>query len=271
VSTYAVGDVQGCYQELVQLLKEIGFNPKQDTIWFLGDLVNRGPSSLEVVQLVRSFGESSKLVLGNHDLHFLAIYFGGHSANKNDTFIDLLEATEVDQIANWYCKQPLLAIDKNLGYAMVHAGIPHFWGLKKALSLASEVSTQINGAQRIDFFRRMYGNKPDVWSDDLKGMDRLRLITNYLTRMRLTNDQGQLNFSHKGQLSDAPPGWHPWYQLKRKKSLEFTVLFGHWAALNNGTGRSDVIALDTGCVWGRELTAFCLETKQIYSVPSQLN
>jgi len=261
MATYAIGDVQGCYLELNALLDRLQFDPVRDRIWFLGDLINRGPDNLAVVEFVRSLGSSATTVLGNHDLHFLAIVLGGHTPNKSDTFTDLLESDDVQEIAQWFCQQPLLVKDESLGYVMTHAGIPHLWDLRKASELAAEVEKAYRGKKQRDYFSQMYGNEPACWSDKLKGMDRLRAITNYLTRMRLMTADGTLEFAHKGPLSEAPPGTVPWYELRAQHPLGVTTLFGHWAALEGVTGAADVIALDTGCVWGRELTALCLETK----------
>jgi bis(5'-nucleosyl)-tetraphosphatase (symmetrical) len=269
VATYAIGDVQGCYAELGDLLEQVRFDPVADRLWLLGDLINRGPESLRVVRLVRSLGESATTVLGNHDLHFLAIHLGGHSLNRNDTFVDLLNSAEVDEIADWYCQQPLIFVDQALGYAMVHAGIPHIWNLEQAMGLAAEVEAAIRGKKRAAYFQRMYGDKPDQWDDSCTGMARLRVITNYLTRMRLLDDEGRMNFSDKGRLRDAPTGWQPWYEMRMQHPLSVKLLFGHWAALESGTGYADVVALDTGCVWGRELTALCLETGKRHVVPAR--
>ena len=266
MSTYAIGDIQGCYAEFSKLLETVRFDPGSDCLWLLGDLVNRGPESLRVVQLVRSLSQSVVTVLGNHDLHFLAIHLGGHSMNKNDTFVDLLESEEADEIADWYCQQPLIVADPGLGYAMVHAGIPHIWSLERAMAYAAEVEEVIRGEKRAEYFRDMYGNRPDHWSDQFRGIDRLRVVTNYLTRMRLLDPNARMNFSHKGSLSDAPEGWRPWYELRVQQPLPIKLLFGHWAALEGGTGFADVIGLDTGCVWGRELTALCLETGERHVV-----
>ena len=269
MATYAIGDVQGCYGELCDLLEKVRFDAGCDCLWLLGDLINRGPDSLGVVRLVRSLGESARTVLGNHDLHFLAIHLGGHSLNRNDTFVDVLQADEVDAIADWLCEQPFLVRDDDLGYAMTHAGIPHIWSVDVAEAYAAEVEKVIRGKRRVAYFEKMYGNKPDAWDESLKGMDRWRAITNYFTRMRLVDENGRLDFSHKGALGDAPPEWLPWYELKRREPLHLKLLFGHWAALEGVTGKKEFVALDTGCVWGRELTAMCLDSGELYAVPSR--
>jgi bis(5'-nucleosyl)-tetraphosphatase (symmetrical) len=260
LATYAIGDIQGCYQELRELIDKLVFNPQKDTLWLLGDLINRGPENLAVVRYVMSLGSAACTVLGNHDLHFLAIALGGHRLNKSDTLTDILDAPDVDDIVEWYCQQPLLVKDEKLGFVMAHAGVPHLWSLDQAAELAAEVEMVIRGEGRTQYFRDMYGNEPARWSKRLTGMDRLRSITNYLTRMRLMKLDGTLDFAHKGALSDAPDDCVPWYQLRAEHPFELTTLFGHWAALEGETGCEGVLALDTGCVWGRDLTAYCLET-----------
>lgn len=268
MATYAIGDVQGCYVELCGLLEKIGFDGSRDRLWFLGDLVNRGPASLEVLRLVRSLGDAAVTVLGNHDLHLLAIHIGGHKLTRSDTFSDVLAADDIGDIADWLRQQPLLVRDDELGYVMVHAGIPHIWSLEKAELLARELETIVRGDCHVAFFATMYGNKPDLWNDNLVGMDRWRAITNYLTRMRLIDERGRLDFSHKGAVDDAPPEWIPWYEMRADNPLRLKLLFGHWAAIEGQTSSDDILALDTGCVWGRELTAICLESGEFIRVLS---
>ncbi len=276
MATYAVGDVQGCYAELCQLLEAVAFS-STDTLWLAGDLVNRGPGSLEVLRLVRSLGSRAISVLGNHDLHLLAIYYGGHKTHRGDTFDALLSAPDMPEIAQWYLQQPLLVVEPGLGYAMAHAGIPPIWTLGKAQTLAQEVQDYLQHDDYETYFRELYGNEPNCWRDDLEGMDRLRLITNYFTRMRLIRPDGQLDFKHKGTLQDLPVGYKPWFdyaglgigatqsdRMSGKQSVR--ILFGHWAALEGLTNNPTVVALDTGCVWGRTLTAICLDTGQLSSV-----
>ena len=269
MATYAIGDIQGCYDELNALLEQLRFDPAGDRLWLVGDLINRGPRSLDVVRFVRSLGDSALTVLGNHDLHLLAIVFGGHTPNRKDTFTDVLEAADVQDIAHWLRHRPLLVKDDALGYVMTHAGIPHIWSLDMATALAAEVESVLRGEKHPEYFAAMYGNRPGCWRDDLQGMDRWRAITNYFTRMRLVDDSGCLDFSHKGTLDDAPAGWLPWYELSAREPLGAKVVFGHWASLEGHTGLEDIIALDTGCVWGRNLTALCLETFEFTSVPAR--
>ncbi len=268
--TYAIGDIQGCYAEFRALLDKLEFEPQQDRLWLIGDLVNRGPASLEVMQLVMSLGDSAVTVLGNHDLHFLAIYYGGHQPHLGDTFDELLGAPNVAKIADWFRNQRFFYRDEQLGYAMAHAGLPPNWSFDTARKYSEEVMAVIRSERGDLYFRELYGNEPDIWSDQLTGMDRWRLLTNYFTRMRLMDDNGRLDFNHKGSLDEAPPGWRPWYEFTAPALGGKRLLFGHWAALDGQTGFDNVIALDTGCVWGRTLTALCLETGAIVSVPAKI-
>ncbi|WP_188750885.1 symmetrical bis(5'-nucleosyl)-tetraphosphatase [Marinobacterium zhoushanense] len=263
MATYAVGDIQGCYDEFITLLDKIGFND-DDQLWIAGDLVNRGPKSLEVLRFVKRLGSRARCVLGNHDLHLLAIHHGTASGKRKDTLTPVLEAEDRDELMHWLQQQPLLVDDKELGYVMTHAGIPPHWSLKLAKSLAHEVEQVLRSTLANEYFRHMYGNQPDTWQEKLKGWDRLRLITNYFTRMRFLTPSGKLEFSANGGLDTQPEGYFPWYELPRARTLKRTQLFGHWAALGS-TGREDVIALDTGCVWGNQLTAVRLEDGQLFS------
>jgi len=268
VATYAIGDIQGCYKELVNLLDAVSFDPGKDRLWRLGDLINRGPDSLKVMELVIALDSRTVTVLGNHDLHFLAIHYGGHSPVATDTFHDLLGAPNVGAVAEWFRRQRFFHANGALGYAMAHAGVPPGWSLQQAKARSRELMAVLQGDEYVSFFRGMYGNFPDRLSTGLAGMDRWRILTNCFTRMRLIDREGRLNFSHKGAPADAPPGWRPWYESMTHVAGNLRLLFGHWAALENGTGREDIIALDTGCVWGRKLTAFCLETGEQTSVPA---
>ena len=267
MATYAFGDLQGCLREFDALLERVAFGA-QDELWLVGDLINRGPDSLGTLRRVYKLRKQCRIVLGNHDLHFLAIYFGGHNPGRSDTFNQLLAAPDVDKLAHWLRVQPLLHRDRKQGHVMVHAGIPHIWSIKQAYKLAGEVHRVLRGQNPQigykKFFRAMYGNQPDLWNERLTGLDRVRLITNYLTRLRLVRPDGRMDFQYKGALDDAPPGLLPWYEPRRCKPYKGRILFGHWAALDGETSNKNVIALDTGCVWGRNLTAMCLETGERY-------
>jgi bis(5'-nucleosyl)-tetraphosphatase (symmetrical) len=264
MATYAIGDLQGCHAELMQLLEQIGFND-QDQLWFTGDLVNRGPDSLQCLRFVKNLGERAVSVLGNHDLHLLALHHGG-SKKVHPTLAPILQAPDRDELMHWLQQRPLLHDDKALGYVMTHAGIPHIWSLKTARALAAELEQVLRSNQAGAFFAAMYGNKPDLWQDDLKGQARLRAITNYFTRMRFITPQGRLEFTASGSPQDAPKGFMPWFELTPLKPLNRIQLFGHWAALGHHRNER-VISLDTGCVWGNALSALRLDDGVLFSHP----
>jgi bis(5'-nucleosyl)-tetraphosphatase (symmetrical) len=259
MATYAIGDVHGCFDELKALLKKCGYDKKNDRLWFVGDLVNRGPKSLEVLRFVRGLGESAVAVLGNHDLHLVTQYEGFERARKDDTFDDVLGARDAKQLVDWLRTRPMMhAAD---GYAMVHAGLLPVWSVKKALALAKEVETALGAADYREFLKNMYGSKPEEWSDSLQGWDRLRVIVNAMTRMRFCSGKGRMEFHAKG--AKAPPGYLPWYETRTAK--ETPLVFGHWSQLGL---RLDARAtcLDSGCVWGSSLSALRLEDRALYQV-----
>lgn len=265
MSTYAFGDIQGCYDELQALLELIQFDPTRDTLWFAGDLVNRGPKSLETLRFIRSLGKSAVTVLGNHDLHLMAC---AHGIKKvKGSLAAILEADDCDELLNWLAQQPLVHHSKSLNYTMVHAGIPPIWSVKKSLKLSSEVESVLQSDQRQHFFEHMYGDQPDCWDNELSGMTRLRVITNYFTRMRFCNDQGQLELQTKETADKWPEGFKPWFSFDSEKHLGSRIIFGHWAALQGKTESNQFIGLDTGCVWGGSLTAFRLEDQAFFSLP----
>ncbi|MXX29760.1 MAG: symmetrical bis(5'-nucleosyl)-tetraphosphatase [Gammaproteobacteria bacterium] len=260
MATYAVGDIQGCHAEFAALLDEVAFDERHDALWLLGDLVNRGPDSLAVMERVMALGDRVTTVLGNHDLHFLAIWYGGHPVRATDTFTDLLAAPEAPAIANWLRRQPFFHQDPSLGYAMVHAGILPGWTFADAQAASDELMGVLEGPEFKGYFRDLYGDRPRRLKKKHVGMDRWRILTNGFTRIRLVDAKGRLDFKHKGALNEAPPDCRPWYELAADALDGQRLLFGHWAALNGHTGKDNLIALDTGCVWGRSLTALCLES-----------
>ncbi len=265
MSVYAIGDVQGCYDPLMRLLERLRFDERRDELWFAGDLVNRGPDSLKTLRFVHALGERSTVVLGNHDLHLLACFYGTASRPRaKDTISDILGAPDCEELMQWLKAQPLLKHDAKRNVAMVHAGIPAFWSIEKALELAKEVSTVLRGESYQTYFDAMYGNQPDKWEDQLAGLARLRVITNYFTRMRFIGSEGELDFAAKEDLSSAPPGFVPWFTEPRSDNLQ--IVFGHWAALNGATGNAQFIGMDTGCVWGGALSAIDLDTRELCSV-----
>jgi bis(5'-nucleosyl)-tetraphosphatase (symmetrical) len=271
MSTYAIGDIQGCYKALRRLLKKVKFSPNRDKLWCVGDLVNRGPRSLDTLRFLQDFDHATEIVLGNHDLHFIAIYEGRAPARSKDTLSGLLHAHDCDQLCKWLRYKRLAhfdCIDTIHGlenFLMVHAGVAPRWSLQKTLDLAAEVELALQCKGYKDFLRAMYGDRPIRWHDKLQGQDRLRTITNYLTRVRFCDEIGSLRLSIKEGLCAAPSGFKPWYEYEII-THKATILFGHWAALEGKTGRHRVHALDTGYVWGRELTLMCLEDHRRYSV-----
>ena len=237
------------------------FEHSADELWFVGDLINRGPKNLETLNFVRDLGSKAQIVLGNHDLHLLAIVFGGHKVLSGDTFEDVIAADESDELAEWLRSLPLL-VERD-GWVMVHAGIPHVWNLEQARRYASEVEDVMQRGDFKSFFKQMYGNDPSKWDESLAGMDRWRLIINYFTRLRLIAPDGTIDFSHKGKIEDAPRGVQPWFTLQPR--LTEKVVFGHWAAIDGLTGSRQFVGTDTGCVWGRGLTAVRLEDQHRFT------
>lgn len=265
--TYAIGDIQGCYRSLRALLKKISFS-SEDRLWLCGDLVNRGPESAEVLRYIMTLGERVQTVLGNHDLHLLAIYHECTERKPGKTLKPLLEAHDRHELLHWLQQQPLLVESEALGAVMTHAGIPHIWSLEEARARAAEVETALRGSNSKQFFSAMYGNHPASWSDQLEGDDRLRTITNYFTRMRFISADGRLDFDANGNPKECPEGYLPWYAQTRTEALPRRIITGHWAALGLYQDEQ-VSALDTGCVWGNQLTARRLEDGAIFSVASQ--
>lgn len=272
MATYAIGDIQGCFDEFITLLDRINFS-KTDTLYIAGDLVNRGPKSLETLRFIKDLGSNTQCVLGNHDLHLLAIHYGATGCKGSDTLDDILSAPDREPLLDWLRQQKLFIVNKTHKVCLSHAGLPPCWSIKEAAAYAKEVEHVISSDRAERFFNHMYGNQPDQWQDDLNKWDRLRLITNYLTRMRFCTPEGKLDFSAKGTLASQPEGFAPWFEFPRKDSQDdkTTVLFGHWAALEGRTGKANAIGLDTGCVWGQSLTAFRLDDGKRFSVSATTN
>ncbi len=265
MTTYAVGDIQGCFDALECVLKKVDFNPSKDTLWVAGDLVNRGPKSLKTLRYLYSIRDSVVVVLGNHDLHLLATAAGVRPAKAKDTLQKILTAPDRDELLNWLQQQPLLHVDEELGYLMCHAGIPPIWDLEQAQSCAAEMSAVLADKEnRMLFYQNMYGDEPNVWNDALRGVERWRAITNYFTRMRFCDADGALELSSKQGLDQPPSGYRAWFQHPGKLELSATrqLLFGHWASLEGVTKVPNLLALDTGCVWGRHLTALNLSNAE---------
>jgi len=265
MATYAIGDIQGCYHAFQALLERLNFNQNQDELWLVGDLINRGTGSLEVLRWCYQHQNSIKVVLGNHDLHALVVAAGFVKAKKGDTLTSLLMAEDGRDLLNWLRYQHMAY--SNGEYLMVHAGLLPQWTAAQALSYAAEVETALQADDYLNFLAHMYGNQPNRWHDNLTGLDRLRVITNAMTRLRICTSSGEMEFDFKGELQDIPKGYMPWFDVPNRASQTTQVIFGHWSALGLQQ-RQNVDALDTGCLWGGQLTAMNLDTKEITQVPS---
>ena len=267
MATYAIGDLQGCYAELQDLLALTGFSRDRDRLWLVGDLVNRGPASLEVLRFVKGLGERATVVLGNHDLHLVLRADGFGRASKDDTIAPILAAPDCDELMAWLRSQPLFHVEGE--YAMVHAGLLPQWSVTQALELSGEVSAALSKKKKyVDFLENMWGSKPDRWQDDLEGWDRLRVIVNAMTRMRFCSADGVMEFHAKGKPENAPAGYMPWFAVPNRASPTHTLVCGHWSALGLRT-EEKLLALDTGCLWGGQLTAVRLEDRKVFQVPSR--
>lgn len=269
MATYAIGDLQGCYAEFEALLERLDFSPSRDRLWLVGDLVNRGPDSLGCLRRSVALDGAARVVLGNHDLHLLAVARGHGKLKRKDTLSDILEAPDRHAMLEWLRRQPLLVDDAERGCVMTHAGLPPQWSLAQANELAAEAEAVLRSDDVDAFLNVMYGNRPARFEPDLAGMDRIRAIVNVFTRMRFIAADGTLDFAAKEGLDSAPEGYAPWFTYPRADGL--TLLFGHWAALEGQTpgARVDAQALDTGCVWGGSLTALDLDSGERISVPSR--
>jgi bis(5'-nucleosyl)-tetraphosphatase (symmetrical) len=258
VTRYAIGDVQGCERELRALMKKIGFSADRDQLWFVGDLVNRGPGSLATLRLVRALADNAVVVLGNHDLHLLAVAHGAQRRRKSDTLDELLAATDRDGLLGWLIRQPLAhAQGSDL---MVHAGVVPQWDLALTLHLAAEVQAALQQDPQA-LFAHMYGNDPERWDEGLRGGERLRVTINVLTRLRVCTADGRVDLALKGEPPPAPSPLRPWFEHARRRSRDTRVIFGHWSALGL-VQKHNVVGLDTGCVWGGALTAFDLDRER---------
>lgn len=258
MAVYAIGDLQGCRDALARLLDRIDFDATSDRLWFTGDLVNRGPQSLESLRFVKQLGEAAVAVLGNHDLHLLAVAAGHQELGPSDTLDTILSAPDRTELIDWLRRQPLVHHDARLGYTMVHAGLAPQWTVEDALGLAGEVEARLAAPDWTDFVARMYGNRPARWTSDLANTDRLRVIVNYLTRLRFCMPDGTMDFDHKGPPGSQPAPLAPWFETPDRRSAGQRIVFGHWSALGAGANQS-LFSLDSGCVWGGCLTALRLD------------
>lgn len=263
MALYLIGDIQGCDAPLQRLLDTIAFSPSRDTVFVLGDLVNRGPASEAVLRRLMGYGDAARCLLGNHDLHLLAVHAGVRSTTPGDTLDAVLHAPDRSALLHWLRHQHLALLqtvgDKQL--LMVHAGVLPAWSASKTLALAGEVEAALQSPNVSHFLKTMYGNTPVAWSDTLTGADRMRVIVNALTRLRFCTANGAMEFTTKESASAAPPGYRPWFEVPGRQTANTTVAFGHWSTLG-WLGRSDVLAMDTGCLWGGCLSALRIEAGQ---------
>lgn len=258
MAVYAIGDVQGCHDDLLRLLDRVRYEPADDLLWFCGDLVNRGPASLEALRFVKRLGDRAVTVLGNHDLHLVAAARDPKRRREGDTFDAILDAPDRDELVDWLRRRPLLHHDAALGYVLVHAGLPPQWDLADAGACAREVEDMLAGDGHGEFIDRMYGDQPDLWSESLEGVDRWRFIVNCFTRMRFVDADGRVSLKDKGPPGTQAPGLVPWFEHPERRSRDLHIVFGHWSTLGQQPG-GGVYPLDTGCVWGGRLTALQLD------------
>lgn len=265
MTVYVVGDIQGCLEPLQALLQRVNFQPGKDILWATGDLVNRGPHSLETLRFCHNLGDSFRTVLGNHDLHLIACARRACTPKNKDTLQEILNAPDCERLIDWLRQQPLMFTEH--GFTVVHAGIPAQWSLEKAQNLADEVSCVLQSSRGDRFLQNMYGDQPSLWHDSLQGVKRWRLITNYFTRMRFCDAQGQLNLKAKEEPDNAPPGMAPWFHFRDCAAAEEQIIFGHWATLGGRYVGPRLFPLDTGCVWGGRLRLMRLDTQAFYHHP----
>lgn len=262
-NTYAIGDLQGCYESLVELLAKIDAATPQAKLIFVGDLVNRGPNSLATLRLISSLGDRAQAVLGNHDLHLLAAAHGIRKLHRQDTLAQILDAPDCDELLDWLRQRPLALFENS--HLLLHAGALPQWSAARTLALAREVETVLRGPDWVAFLHEMYGNEPTRWDDALQGSARLRCIVNALTRLRFCTEDGAMEFAAKESSGTSLPGYLPWFDVPRRQTENVTVVFGHWSTLGL-TLRPNLIGLDTGCVWGGQLTAVRLEDRALFQV-----
>jgi len=258
VTTYVIGDLQGCLSPLIRLLDHIDYTPATDKLWFVGDLINRGPESLEALRFVKSLGNDAITVLGNHDLHLLAVLHGVRKASGKDTLLDIINAPDRDELCHWLSTQPLLHTDEQLAHSLVHAGIYPYWSMSMAQHMADEVHNALV-TDLAGFLEHMYGNTPANWNEDLPAVERKRFAVNAFTRMRYCHADGKLDFKFNGSPANAPAKLLPWYAVPNRIVPDTTIVFGHWSS-HPGICAPNIIPTDRGCVWGGSLVAYAIET-----------
>lgn len=263
MATWAIGDIQGCYDELARLIEKIRYDPARDTLWFCGDLVNRGGQSLATLRLIRSLNERTVVTLGNHDLSLLAIAERSEQdqAKVNPELREILFAPDRTELLDWLRHRPLLHADRDLGYMMIHAGLAPRWDVAEAERVAREIEVRLRASDYRRLLKQMFGNKPDTWSSKLAGIERLRAGINVLTRMRYCDIRGRIAFAEKGMPGTQKPGQYPWFEVPGQARRDLRIVCGHWSALGRFAGLG-IYAIDTGCVWGGALTAMRLDVEE---------
>jgi len=273
MSTYAIGDIQGCYSELQNLLNEINFDERRDELWFAGDLVNKGPKSLQTLRFIKALGVNAKITLGNHDLHLLAVAKNIQPLLKKDTIQEILAADDVKELIDWLKSRPLLITDDNLNFTMVHAGLPPQWSLENAKEFAKECELILQSEKINKLLAEMYGDTPNIWVNSLQDYAKQRFIINCFTRIRFCNSDGMLDFDAKVAPGKQNTSLIPWYSLPNRKTKDNKIIFGHWSTVHIGNEKNfkqyNVYPIDTGCLWGGRLTAMRLEDEKVFSVPSE--
>ncbi len=264
LATYAIGDIQGCFGTFSRLLEKVAFNPEKDRLWLVGDLVNRGPRSLETLRFIRSLGPAAISVLGNHDLSLLLTAEGFRQCSKDDTFSDVLHAPDRDELLDWLRHQRLCHVAD--GFCLVHAGLLPQWTVAQARFLAAEVEAALQSAHWRDFLAHLWGSEPASWDEDLVGWPRLLIIVNAMTRLRFCTQEGVMEFRTKGEVSAAPAGHVPWFAVENRRSADSVLVTGHWSALALKV-LPGLLAIDTGCLWGRTLPAIRLQDREVFAEP----
>ena len=259
---YVIGDVQGCAEPLARLLAQI---PAHADVWFCGDLINRGPDNLGVLRQVRALGSRARVILGNHDIHLLGVAAGVRAPGRSDTLDDILLSPDCEGCLNWLRQWPLAHFEH--GILMVHAGVMPQWSLRQVLQHSHEARTILAGDDYIEHLKILFGSSPNYWKNTLRGAERLRVIINAFTRMRVCAPDGTMDFQFKGEIGDVPDGLLPWFRLPQRKTADQAIIFGHWSALGLHY-ENNTICLDTGCVWGQELTAYHYPSGEVISVPA---
>jgi bis(5'-nucleosyl)-tetraphosphatase (symmetrical) len=269
MAIYAIGDVQGCFDELLLLLDKISFNQNSDQLWFVGDLVNRGTKSLETLRFVKNLGSAAITVLGNHDIHLLVSANFPERIKKKDTLTPIFTAPDKDELLDWLRHRPLFHYEN--GFGLLHAGLPPQWDLAQTQAMATLAENALRGADYQTLLAQLYVNQPNIWSNKLEGIEQLRFIFNCFTRMRFCDKDGRLDFKNSGEIGSQSTNLLPWFEVKNRKTANTKLIFGHWAALGYYAG-NNCLAIDTGCIWGRELTAIRLNSDEVqrFSVESNV-